>query len=80
MNQLWTEKYRPDDLNGYVFKDNSQKEQIEGWIKQGSIPHLLLSGSAGIGKCLAGTEEVCIEIDTATLTSLQKEQLLKYKL
>jgi len=50
MNQLWTEKYRPNDLNGYVFKDNSQKEQIEGWIKQGSIPHLLLSGSAGIGK------------------------------
>lgn len=50
MKDLWVEKYRPDTLDGYVFKDNSQKEQIQGWIKSGTIPHLLLSGSAGIGK------------------------------
>jgi DNA polymerase III delta prime subunit len=50
MKKLWVEQYRPDSLDGYVFKDNSQKEQIQGWIKDGSIPHLLLSGSAGIGK------------------------------
>jgi replication factor C small subunit len=50
MKDLWVEKYRPDTLDGYVFKDASQKEQIQGWIKQGTIPHLLLSGSAGIGK------------------------------
>ena len=50
MKDLWVEKYRPDTLEGYVFKDASQKEQIQGWIKQGTIPHLLLSGSAGIGK------------------------------
>jgi len=50
MKELWVEKYRPDTLDGYVFKDTSQKEQIQGWIKEGTIPHLLLSGSAGIGK------------------------------
>jgi DNA polymerase III delta prime subunit len=50
MKDLWVEKYRPDTVDGYVFKDNSQKEQIQSWIKQGTIPHLLLSGSAGIGK------------------------------
>ena len=50
MQQLWTEKYRPKTLDGYVFKDQSNKELIEGWIKSGSIPHILLSGSAGIGK------------------------------
>lgn len=50
LKDLWVEKYRPDTLEGYVFKDASQKEQIQGWIKQGTIPHLLLSGSAGIGK------------------------------
>ena len=50
MKDLWVEKYRPDTLDGYVFKDTSQKEQIQSWIKQGTIPHLLLSGSAGIGK------------------------------
>jgi len=50
MKELWVEKYRPKNLDGYVFKDNNQKSQIAGWIKDGSIPHLLLSGSPGIGK------------------------------
>jgi DNA polymerase III delta prime subunit len=50
MKHLWVEKYRPKTLDGYVFKDNSHREQIQGWIKSGMIPHLLLSGSAGIGK------------------------------
>lgn len=50
MKQLWVEKYRPKTLDGYVFRDGHQKKQIETWIKDQSIPHLLLSGSAGIGK------------------------------
>ncbi|MCX7594193.1 MAG: AAA family ATPase [Fischerella sp.] len=50
MKQLWTEKYRPNTLDGYVFKDDSQRKQILGWIKSGMIPHLLFSGSAGVGK------------------------------
>jgi len=50
MKELWVEKYRPNTIDGYVFKDNHQKSQIESWIKQKSIPHLLFSGNAGIGK------------------------------
>lgn len=50
MNELWVEKYRPKDLSGYVFRDEHQKEQISHWVKEGSIPHLLFSGNAGIGK------------------------------
>ena len=50
MKELWVEKYRPDTLDGYVFKDDHQKGQIENWIKDGSIPHLLFSGNAGVGK------------------------------
>jgi replication factor C small subunit len=50
MNQLWVEKYRPKNVDGYVFRDDNQRKQVESWIKQGSIPHLLLSGSPGIGK------------------------------
>jgi DNA polymerase III delta prime subunit len=50
MKELWVESYRPNTLEGYVFKDALQKEQIQNWIKEGTIPHLLLSGSAGIGK------------------------------
>ena len=50
MKQLWTEKYRPDTLDGYVFRDPAQREQIEGWIKSKTIPHLLFSGAPGVGK------------------------------
>lgn len=48
--ELWVEKYRPKTLDGYVFRDNHQKSQIQSWIKDKSIPHLLLSGNAGVGK------------------------------
>lgn len=50
MRELWTEKYRPKTIDGYVFTDVSTKEQVEDWIKQKSIPHLLLHGPAGTGK------------------------------
>lgn len=50
MKELWTEKYRPRDLDGYVFRDSAQKEQVAAWIKSGSIPHLLFSGAPGVGK------------------------------
>ena len=48
--ELWVEKYRPKTIEDYVFKDEAQKRQVKSWIKEGSIPHLLFSGSAGIGK------------------------------
>jgi DNA polymerase III delta prime subunit len=50
MKELWVEKYRPKTISEYVFRDGHQKSQIEKWIKEKSIPHLLLSGNAGIGK------------------------------
>lgn len=49
-NQLWVEKYRPQSVEDYVFVDERQKEQVLGWIKNESIPHLLLSGDPGTGK------------------------------
>jgi replication factor C small subunit len=50
MKELWVEKYRPNTLDGYVFADEHQKAQIDKWIKEQSIPHLLFSGNAGVGK------------------------------
>lgn len=50
MKELWTEKYRPSTVDGYVFTDENQRQQVTHWISQGSIPHLLLSGSPGTGK------------------------------
>lgn len=50
IKQLWVEQYRPKTIEDYVFRDAGQRRQVENWIKEKSIPHLLLSGSAGIGK------------------------------
>lgn len=50
MKNLWVEQYRPKTIDGYVFRDDNQRKQINTWIKDKSIPHLLLSGVAGIGK------------------------------
>jgi replication factor C small subunit len=50
MKDLWTEKYRPQSVDQYVFTDLVVKEQIESWIQEGSVPHLLLHGPAGTGK------------------------------
>jgi len=50
MQQLWVEAYRPKTVDGYVFQAADQRQQVESWIQQGSIPHLLLSGPAGTGK------------------------------
>lgn len=50
MNELWVEKYRPSTVDGYVWRDDLQKKQVMSWIRDKTIPHLLLSGSPGIGK------------------------------
>ena len=49
-NQLWVEKYRPNVIEDYVFVDDNQRQQVTGWVKTQSIPHLLLSGEPGTGK------------------------------
>ena len=50
MKTLWTEKYRPQTVDEYVFRDDTQRQQVQGWIDSGSIPHLLFSGAPGVGK------------------------------
>jgi len=50
VKELWTEKYRPNNIEDYVFRDEAQKHQIENWLKEGALPHLLFSGAPGTGK------------------------------
>lgn len=50
MKDIWVEKYRPRTITEYVFKNDSQKRMIKGWVSDGGIPHLLFTGSAGTGK------------------------------
>ena len=50
MKELWTEKYRPQTVADYVFRDDTQRQQVQAWIDAKSIPHLLFSGAPGVGK------------------------------
>ena len=50
MKDLWVEKYRPKTLKEYVVRDEAQRQQIQSWINDKAIPHLLLSGAPGVGK------------------------------
>ena len=50
MKELWVEKYRPETVGTYVFRDDAQRKQVQNWIDDGGIPHLLFSGSPGTGK------------------------------
>ena len=50
MKELWTEKYRPNTVSDYVFRDDAQRQQVQGWIQSGAIPHLFFSGAPGVGK------------------------------
>lgn len=49
---LWTEKYRPSTLEGYVGND-TVRAKIEQYISTHDIPHLLFYGTAGTGKTTA---------------------------
>lgn len=48
--KLWVEAYRPKTVADYVFVDQNQRQIVERWITDESIPHLLLSGEPGTGK------------------------------
>jgi replication factor C small subunit len=50
MKELWVDQYRPKTLDEYVFTNTSQEAQIRSWVKDGTVPHVLLHGSAGTGK------------------------------
>ena len=49
---LFTEKYRPDTLKGYIGNDDF-KSSLQQWIDTNDVPHLLLCGGAGTGKTTA---------------------------
>lgn len=50
ITQLFTEKYRPKKVTDYVFTNENQRQQINAWIADGTIPNLLISGGPGTGK------------------------------
>lgn len=48
--ELWEIKYRPKNIDEYVFQNEKHREVIEKFVEEKSIPHLLLDGHRGTGK------------------------------
>ncbi|MFA5236821.1 MAG: replication factor C small subunit [Methanoregula sp.] len=49
---IWIEKYRPTKLVDIVGQDEIV-ERLSSYVKSGNLPHLLFTGSAGVGKTTA---------------------------
>ena len=79
-NRLWVEKWRPSSVDEYVFVDERQKQIVNQWIKEGTIPHLLLSGDPGTGKCLGYNQLIDVKIDISQLSPEQIAVLEHYKI
>jgi DNA polymerase III delta prime subunit len=61
MNEsLWVEKYRPKTIEECILPEN-YKSTFQEYVNKGEIPHLLLCGSAGVGKTTVA-KALCNEI------------------
>ena len=57
---LWVEKYRPKVVNDCILPETI-KNVFKGFVSQGELPNLLLTGSAGVGKTTIA-KALCDEI------------------
>lgn len=48
--QLWYHKHRPKLVSEYVFKDEDLKDRVVRWVKEETLPHLVITGPPGTGK------------------------------
>lgn len=61
MNEsLWVEKYRPKTIDECILPD-AYKNTFKEYVNKGEIPHLLLCGTAGVGKTTVA-KALCNEI------------------
>jgi len=60
-NKVWTEKYRPKNVNDCILPLNI-KQIFQSYVDKNDIPHLLLSGGAGCGKTTIA-RALCDQLD-----------------
>lgn len=73
---IFAEKYRPKTLDTYIGNDHL-KEKVSRYIQSGDVPHLLLFGKAGVGKCLSFDEDIIVEIE---LTEEEYQKMSRYSI
>jgi len=57
---LWVEKYRPSIVDDCILPETT-REVFQGFVNQGELPNLLLTGTAGVGKTTVA-KAMCEEI------------------
>ena len=70
---LWVEKYRPNKVKDCILPD-SIKEVFQGFVNQGELPNLLLSGTAGVGKTTIA-KALCEEIGASYIVINGSEEV-----
>jgi DNA polymerase III delta prime subunit len=58
---VWMEKYRPRKIDDCILPQKL-KDTFAGIVKSGELPHMLFSGSAGVGKTTVA-KALCEELD-----------------
>lgn len=64
-NFLWVEEYRPQQVSDCILPQSS-KTHFQSFLEQGEIPHLMLCGSAGVGKTTVA-RALCQELGATVL-------------
>ena len=57
---MWVEKYRPSIVEDCILPETT-REVFQGFVNQGELPNLLLTGTAGVGKTTVA-KAMCEEI------------------
>ena len=65
---LWVEKYRPNIVEDCILPA-STKDVFRGFVDQGELPNLLLTGTAGVGKTTIA-KAMCEEIGASYIVIL----------
>ena len=75
-NFLWVEKYRPETIDDCVLP-NHLKDTFKEFVKNKSIPNIILCGSAGVGKTTVAKAMIKIANENLKKTILESDEIVE---